>query len=257
MQNHTTGTTFFEVFTDAQNNVRMRSGGDIYFGDDVILQNPTGTSTYDLTADNIEAQQVISEGSRVYGGRSSFYSSVLSGSDFGGFIEYNVNGLRISTSTGTDTLSISDNMYVGDNLVIDDNLDVEGVASKPGGGQWAALSDRRLKRNIESMNSTSALEKIGRLAPVTFEWINSDEHAGVLQESGFIAQEVETVFPSWVKDANLVGKDAELVIGKAKSINLPNEFNAYLVSAIQELAKQNKMLKEIVCEDHAEKELCQ
>jgi hypothetical protein len=62
-------------------------------------------------------------------------------------------------------------------------------------------SDRRLKKNIEPL--TGALDSLLKLRGVTFEWKAPDttpeghgDEAGT--QTGFIAQEVEGVFPTWV-----------------------------------------------------------
>lgn len=81
--------------------------------------------------------------------------------------------------------------------LVNSNLEVSGQAFKPGGGSWAALSDKKLKKNIKPLKGS--LEKITKLRGVTFEWKNTDMQ-GVLTgtQTGMIAQEVEEVFPDWV-----------------------------------------------------------
>ena len=58
--------------------------------------------------------------------------------------------------------------------------------------QFAALSDVREKTNIQSISGS--LDKINALRPVEFDWITEGSHVN----AGFIAQEVETVFPEFV-----------------------------------------------------------
>ncbi|MEA3208821.1 MAG: hypothetical protein QOE70_1878 [Chthoniobacter sp.] len=80
------------------------------------------------------------------------------------------------------------------------NLELfEGEAFKPGGGAWGVVSDRRLKKDIEPLNG--ALDHLMKLRSVTYEYIDpvkSHQFAGT--QTGFIAQEVETVFPEWVTE---------------------------------------------------------
>jgi Chaperone of endosialidase len=62
-------------------------------------------------------------------------------------------------------------------------------------------SDQRFKKNVAPL--TGATDKLLQLKGVTFEWNNPEEHgnqAGV--QTGFIAQEVEKVFPGWVDENN-------------------------------------------------------
>ncbi len=78
-------------------------------------------------------------------------------------------------------------------------LHVVGRAAKTVGGQlWDDLSDGRLKQNIQPIGG--ALEKMLQLRGVTFEWkdpAKMGDRPG--QHMGMIAQEVEKVFPEWVK----------------------------------------------------------
>ena len=57
--------------------------------------------------------------------------------------------------------------------------------------RFLASSDRRLKKDIESM--TTSLESLQLLRPVTFKWIQTDE-----VDSGVIAQECAEVAPECV-----------------------------------------------------------
>ncbi len=71
-----------------------------------------------------------------------------------------------------------------------------GVAAKPGGGSWAASSDSRLKKNVEELEG--ALPKLLKLRSVTFDYNNPKYGSG--RQTGFIAQEIEKVFPEWVSE---------------------------------------------------------
>lgn len=64
-------------------------------------------------------------------------------------------------------------------------------------GAWTVLSDRNKKKNIQPLGG--ALEQLLELEGVTYEYIDPSEmgaSGGV--HMGFVAQDVETVFPSWV-----------------------------------------------------------
>ena len=62
-------------------------------------------------------------------------------------------------------------------------------------GDLTEISDGRFKKNITSLTGT--INKIQQLRGVTYNWI--DENKGTNQQIGFIAQEVEKVFPQLVK----------------------------------------------------------
>lgn len=109
-------------------------------------------------------------------------------------------------------------------------------AGKPNGGSWANSSDERIKTNINPI--IGALEKIINLQGVSFEWKNPEEHSAGTDEvrAGFIAQDVEKIFPQFISEIDASGKDKLLTAdGKVKSLTLPFDFDAYLVEAIKEL----------------------
>jgi len=62
---------------------------------------------------------------------------------------------------------------------------------------FTVTSDARLKRNVKPL--TGSLEQLLRLRGVTYEWRDPSQHGSLTgPQVGFIAQEVEGVFPSWV-----------------------------------------------------------
>jgi hypothetical protein len=71
----------------------------------------------------------------------------------------------------------------------------DGNAYKPGGGSWSASSDARLKHDIRDLSG--ALGKLMQLRPVTFRY-NDGKRYGEGLRTGFIAQEMEKVYPEWV-----------------------------------------------------------
>ena len=95
--------------------------------------------------------------------------------------------------------------------------------------QFAALSDVREKENITSI--TGSLAKINTLNPVAFDWITSGEHCN----AGFVAQEVETVFPEFIV-ANISNEGEEE--RKGVTGGMTGGIVPHLVKAIQELSTQ-------------------
>jgi hypothetical protein len=113
------------------------------------------------------------------------------------------------------------------------------TAGKPLGGSWADTSDRRLKKEIKDFSG--ALEKINKLRPVQFEWINPELHPGPKVNHGFIAQEMEKIFPQWIGEYKSRNDDDALLVPKGekiKDLTFPFSFNAYIVKAVQELNAQ-------------------
>lgn len=116
---------------------------------------------------------------------------------------------------------------------------------RPGGttlaDAWTPRSSKRWKTNIKPI--TGALEKLMGLSGVYFDWKESGK-----QDVGMIAEEVGEVIPEVVSyEEN--GKDA-------KSLDY-DRLVAVLVEAIKEQQTQIEGLKEIVCLDHSDEEICQ
>ncbi|MEL6863550.1 MAG: tail fiber domain-containing protein [Bacteroidota bacterium] len=77
-------------------------------------------------------------------------------------------------------------------------------AVKPGGGDWTAASDRRLKTNVKDF--TDGLETLMAIRPVTFNYNGKLEMPKDQEFVGVIAQEVQEVAPYMV---NSLGSQAE------------------------------------------------
>ncbi|MCB0517078.1 MAG: tail fiber domain-containing protein [Chitinophagales bacterium] len=88
-------------------------------------------------------------------------------------------------------------------------------------GAYLQSSDRRLKTDIEPLGNT--LEKIMQLKPATYYYTDSKEFA-TSKSVGFIAQEVEQVFPQSVRDVDNGYKGV-----------VYDHFAVYAIAAIQEL----------------------
>lgn len=105
-------------------------------------------------------------------------------------------------------------------------LHVNGTAGKPGGGSWSVASDARLKTNVAELDG--ALAKLLELHGVTYEYRDAAAiHELDGEQTGFLAQEVERVFPEWVE----TGADGY----KRLSIR---GFEALTVEALRELRSE-------------------
>jgi len=122
------------------------------------------------------------------------------------------------------------------------------IAYKNGSASWDNPSDARLKTNIQPI--TNALEKITKLRGVSFDWINQDLHKGD-PTSGFLAQEMEKVFPDCVKEVDSPAgdnADSKLTGGKIKTVGLTAGFFATMVEAIKEQQKIIEGLQKTVAQ---------
>jgi hypothetical protein len=103
--------------------------------------------------------------------------------------------------------------------------------------QFFSISDIREKENIISINGS--LNKILALNPVEFDWKKTGEHIN----AGFIAQEVEEIFPEFVVDnASNEGEEDR----KGLTGGLTSGIVAHLVKAMQEQQSQIEELKALI-----------
>lgn len=113
-------------------------------------------------------------------------------------------------------------------------LEVNGEASKTTAGGFVANSDRRLKKNIQTIEGKTALDLITQMNGVTYEW--NDEVTGNKRpdgkQYGFIAQELKILFPE------KVSLDAQGFYQTAYG-----DYDALFVQALKELKKENEVLK--------------
>ena len=87
-------------------------------------------------------------------------------------------------------------------------------------------SDARAKHNITSLDSSSSLEKVCRVRPVSFNWNYNGK-----PDEGVIAQEIREIFPEFV----IQNPDGSLSV-KYSSLIAP------LISSVQELKTRNDQL---------------
>ena len=143
-------------------------------------------------------------------------------------------GLRLSNS---GFLEISNNI-----LSTSPNF-----ARLDGTGNWTAVSDARRKRDITPLNGL--LAGALQLHPVSYRYTH--ESAAAPKSIGFIAQEVEALFPALVTD------------GEIKTLNYAG-LSVVAIGALQEqqrqivaLKAQVESLKQLVCVQQPQAKVCQ
>jgi hypothetical protein len=102
-------------------------------------------------------------------------------------------------------------------------------------------SDERLKNNIAPLKGS--LDRLLQLKGVSFEWKDPTEHKfevghGAGTQIGFIAQQVESVFPNWVDDDGYKAKDGVTY----RTMDL-RQIEALEVESIRELKAENDELR--------------
>ena len=118
-------------------------------------------------------------------------------------------------------------------VIPDYRLDIDGTIFADIGAGGFAPSDRRLKKTIKSL-TMNALNIVGSLRPVSFEWRDPKDAGMEGEQLGFVAQEVEPL----LKQAVVASTDPDQMKGMKYNALLP-----VLTKALQELRFENKLLK--------------
>ena len=117
-------------------------------------------------------------------------------------------GARISTTSGFT----SSKVYIGTNAPANSStwgyqLELEsGDAYKPSSALWLTVSDERIKENIELADLDICYNAIKNIPLKRFKWkdeIYSDQQISDRRKLGWIAQDVESVFPKAIKISEL------------------------------------------------------
>ena len=93
--------------------------------------------------------------------------------------------------------------------------------------QFATMSDERYKKNIKPLSGI--LQKINKLKTISFDWKHKDESVN----AGFIAQNVQEIFPEYVVD-NIGNDEQNKIMGTTGGMSAG--YIAILTAAIQELS---------------------
>lgn len=228
--NTATSHVFYAATSPTASNELMRIGGNGRVG--------IGTANPDVALD-VNGDVMVRSGRKLYFGRvgeetDTFYFERPS---FTG----NQQVLRLvlgddpTQGSGTDTFAICTSGSASGTGTIIERIRFwgDGAVFKPGGGSWGVLSDAREKHDIEPM--AGSLEQLLRLRGVTFRYNEDSPAATEGVQRGFIAQEVEPVFPDWI-----VEKD--LGAGRRKMLSISG-FEALTVESLRELKQASDALR--------------
>jgi hypothetical protein len=134
--------------------------------------------------------------------------------------------MRITnTFGGTGGLRMSDDGF----LDATNSVTAGNFARLSSTGAWGTVSDRRIKKDIET--AVGNLDAAMRLRPVTYGMVK--EEAGSPRHLGFIAQEVREVIPEYV-----VGDETKTTL----SVNYA-QMSVVAIGAVQELKSENDQLQ--------------
>jgi hypothetical protein len=194
-----TGTTRFEDFVTIANNkaLTISGTGSLGVGGNINCSNDI-SAFRDLHGErnlSVGGTSTLAGNVTIGGSTSRFALNTTTTSGAASRIRA-VTGETIAqqyeTPSGTKFAQFNDPVASGASLFL-----FAGAGAQPGGGSWANSSDRRLKKNIEPLSG--ALDRLLQLRSVTYEYIDPAAiHEPTGTQIGFIAQEVEPLFPNWV-----------------------------------------------------------
>jgi hypothetical protein len=130
------------------------------------------------------------------------------------------------------------------------NIDIEyfkitpsgpSIYNPTGSPNWATTSDRRIKENIEEASYDKCYENISNLGLFRFNYIKEfNNNNKDIRQLGFIAQEVNEIFPKAVSSYNF--NNGDLSIPNLLSIDI-TQINYSLYGAVKKLITINKIKK--------------
>ena len=117
-----------------------------------------------------------------------------------------------------------------------------GQALKNGGGSWGSLSDARLKHDIQPLKGS--LDRIMQLHGRTYYYDDTKAAgSGPGQHTGFVAQEVEKVFPEWIGTTSKGMKTLNITGFEALAVESIRELRSEKDAQIAALQSDNAHLK--------------
>lgn len=127
-------------------------------------------------------------------------------------------------------------------------INASSVASYISGidGSYHAVSDKRMKKNIDYITDNNMLKKILLLKPATY--LMKSESASSPLHMGFISQDVEQVFPEFVNDNNgikMLGYQSFIPV-IVKGMQEQQEQITVMNREIELLKKQNEELRKLI-----------
>lgn len=215
------------------NQVRMRAANGMHLVGSNLNVNVdalAGTDPVDMVIESGDAQVYLMSDNGGNFGSVLALGEVNNGSFVNGW------GLvRETTSNGGDlrfTFGTDANTSLNTTRV---EFRTNGTAFKSGGGTaWDQVSDIRLKQDVQPLEG--ALDRLLQLRGVRFHYSVAALPGGIElpqeEQTGFIAQEVQQVFPDWVQESD----EGYLSIGERGT-------TALLVEALRELSARNAALE--------------
>ncbi len=215
------------------NQVRMRAANGMHLvGANLNVNVPAlaGTDPVDMVIESGDAQIYLMSDNGGNFGSVLALGEVNNGNFVNGWglvRETTGNGGDLRFTFGTDANTTQNTTRV--------EFRTNGTAFKSGGGtSWDQVSDARLKHDVQPLEG--ALDRLLQLRGVRFHYSVDALPGGVAlpqdEQTGFLAQDVQQVFPDWVQES----EEGYLSIGERGT-------TALLVEALRELSERNAALE--------------
>ena len=135
-----------------------------------------------------------------------------------------------------ESIEVQGGATVGGTLAVQEDAFIHGgltvTGTVLGSGPYVDMSDARLKTKITVIGDGRVLDALSSLRGVSYELIDQDNHG---EQLGFIAQEVEEIFPQ------LVATNADGYKGVQYSRFVP-----LLVEALKEVRSENVRIRDMI-----------
>jgi hypothetical protein len=223
---------------DVAGNVVVNNGGFYKFGDGTVrIYGETSSDimtfvTNDSERMRIDSSGIVTIGTTASGASSSLRCFSTPTNANVGVARFEATGEAAATTAMSVVKSVNDNST--SNVFVRFGINAyaggSGQINANGSSQAAfgSFSDRRLKENITDL--PSQLDKLKAMRPVEFDYIESE---GGGHQLGFIAQEIEEIYP------DMVGEREDGM----KTLSGLGKWEARLVKAIQEQQEQIEALQ--------------
>lgn len=221
-------------FSTAVNQIRLRAANGLRLqsGDlGVSLADLGGTEAIDLVVEDSDAQGYL------FSDNGGTFGSVLALSEMDNNVFVNTWAIARETTAGGNDLrfAFGTSETAATNPVKVEFRDDGTVFKAAGGSGWDVISDARFKNVIAPIDH--ALDRLLQLRGVRFEYTEAALPGGVElpvgEQLGFVAQDVQKVFPEWVGET----EEGYLYIGERGT-------TALLVEALRELEARNVLLEQ-------------
>ncbi|MGE0635880.1 MAG: beta strand repeat-containing protein [Bacteroidia bacterium] len=108
--------------------------------------------------------------------------------------------LEVSGTVATGVITTAGQHFAAATTTWTNQTTTRNVSIKANGTIWAtagfiSASDVRAKENISSLSPATSIELINKINPVNYNWIDKSK-SGSSMETGFIAQEIEVLYPA-------------------------------------------------------------